>query len=102
VVEFTCMDKDWLEIDKQSFRGGHHNLHPLRYGPYTIIERICESLYRLDLPLQLGIHALINVNNFKLYIPSFLDEEVIVTHTVDNIPKIQLPLLEDAILEAKI
>jgi hypothetical protein len=36
------LDKDW-------FQWHHHNLHPLRYDPYTILERIRENAYRLDL-----------------------------------------------------
>jgi len=88
-------------MDKQRFRGGHHELHPICYGPYTIIERIGENAYRLDLPSQLGIHDVLNVNNLKLYVPSLLDEEVTITHPVDNIPDFQLPLLKDTILDTK-
>jgi len=92
----------WLRMDKEWFRGGHHKLHPIWYGLYTITERIGEDAYRLDLPLQLGIHVVINVNNLKLYISSLLDEEVTITHLVDNIPDFQLPLLEDTILETNV
>jgi len=73
-------------MDKQWFLGGHHKLYPLRYGPYTIIERSGENAYIMHLPPQLGIHVVINVNNLKSYISSLLDEEVNVTHLVDNIP----------------
>jgi len=84
-LEFSCGDKVWLQMDKHHFRGGHHKLHPLRYGPYTIIERISENAYRLDLPPQLGIHAVINVNKLKLYVLLLLDGEVTITRRVDNI-----------------
>jgi len=45
---------------------------------------------------------MININNLKLYVLYILDEEVTITHTFDNIPDFQLPLLQDSILETKV
>jgi hypothetical protein len=64
-----------------------------------VLERIGDNAYRLDLPLQLGIHDVLNVNNLKLFESSLLEEVVPVQHLVDNILDFQPPLLEDTILE---
>lgn len=90
-----------LPSDKQHFEGQHHKLHPLRYGPYTVLECIGENAYRLDLPPQLGIHNVMNVNNLRRFEPPLLEEEVIVQHPVDNIPNFQPPLLKDPILDSQ-
>ena len=81
------------------FKGQHHKLHPLRYSPYTILERIGDNAYWIELPPQLGIPDVLNVNNLKRYEPPFLEEEVQVHHPMEVIPKFQPPLLEDNILE---
>jgi hypothetical protein len=73
----------------------------IRYGQYTILEKIGENVYRLDLPPQLGIHNVINVNHLKLFEPSLLEEPVIFTHPVDNIFDFQLPLAKDTILDTQ-
>jgi len=67
-----------------------------------VLECIGDNAYRLDLPPQLGIHDVLNVNNLKLFEPSLLEEVVPVQHPVDNIPDFQSPLLEDTILEQRI
>ena len=99
---FQPGDRVWLLLAKNRFKGHHHKLHPLRYGPYTVLECIGENAYRLDLPTQLGIHDVLNVNNLKLFEPPLLDEAVTVHHPVDNIPYFQPPLLSDQILDSHI
>jgi hypothetical protein len=89
-------------LEKQRFKGQHHKLHPLRYGPYIVLKRIGDNDYPLDLPLQLGIHDVLNINNLQLFELSLLEEVVPVQHPVDNIPDFQSPLLEDTILEQRI
>ena len=91
----------WLWLDKQCFKGQHHKLHPLRYGPYTILERIGENAYRLDLPSQHGIHDVFNVNNITLFEPPLLEESITIRHPVDNIPDFQPPLFKDTIMDSK-
>jgi hypothetical protein len=98
---FQPRDRVWLLLDKQPFKGQHHKLHPLRYGPYTVLECIGENAYHLDLPSQLDIHDVLNVNNLKLFEPPLLEEAVTVHHPVDNIPYFQPPLLADTILDSK-
>jgi hypothetical protein len=84
-MSFQPGDRVWLHLDKKRFKGQHHKLLPIRYGPYTILEKIGENAYRLDLPPQLGIHNVINVNHLKLFEPPLLEEPVTITHPVDNI-----------------
>jgi hypothetical protein len=100
-MSFQLGDQVWLHLDKKHFKGHHHNLFPIRYGLYTILDKIRENAYRLDLPPQLGIHNVINVNHLKLFDPSLLEELVTITHPVNNIPDFQLPLAKDTILDTR-
>ena len=59
------------------------------------------NAYRLDLPSQLAIHDVLNVNNLKLFEPPLLEESITIHHPVDNIPDFQPPLLKDTILDFK-
>ena len=58
-----------------------------------------ENAYRLDLPPQLGIDNVINVNNLKLFEPPLLEDAVSITHPVDKIPDFQLPVAHDTLLD---
>ena len=100
-LSFQPGDQVWLHLDKKRFKSQHHKLMPIRYGPYTILDKIGENAYRLDLPPQLGIHDVINVNQLKLFEPPLLEEPVTITHPVDNIPDFQMPLDKDTILDTK-
>lgn len=91
----------WLLLDRHNFKVQHHKPHPLKYGPYTVLERMGENAYRLDLIAQLDIHDVLNVNNRKMFEPSLLEETIIVQHPMDNIPDFLLPLLGDKILDSK-
>lgn len=90
-----------VETRQQRFKGKHHKLHLLRYGPYKIMERVGDNAYKLELPPQLGIHVVLNINNPKRFEQSLLEEEVAVKHPVDIILDFQPPLLEDTILEQR-
>jgi len=98
-LEFQPGDRVWLKLDKHGFKGQHHKMHPLRYGPYKILERIGDNAYRHKLPPQLGIHDVLNVNNLKPFEPPLLEEEVQVHHPMDVIQDFQPPLRENTILE---
>jgi hypothetical protein len=52
-----------------------------------------------DLPPQLGIHNVINVNHLNFFEPSLLEEPVTITHVVYKIPDFQIPLAKDTILD---
>jgi hypothetical protein len=98
-MAFQLGDQVWLHLDKKRFKGHHHKILPIRYGPYTILEKVGENAYRLDLPPQLGIHNVIKVNHLNLFEPSLLEEPVTITNLVENIPDFQLPLAKDTILD---
>ena len=98
-MAFQPGDQVWLPLDKKHFKGHHHNLLPIIYGLHTILDKIGENAYRLDLPPQLGIHNVINVNHLKLFEPSLLEELFTITHPMDNIPDFQIPLAKDTILD---
>ena len=91
-MSFQLGDQVWLHLDKKHFKGHHQKLLPVIYGPYTIIDKDRENAYQFDLPPQLGIHNVINVNHLNLFEPDLLEEIVIITHRVDNISDFQLPL----------
>lgn len=67
-----------------------------------MLERIGNDAYHLNLPPQLGIHDVLNINNLKLFESSLLQEVAPVQHLMHNIPYFELPLLEDTILEEHI
>ena len=96
-INFTAFqlgDQVWLHLDKKRFKGNHHKLLHIRYGLYTVLDKIGENAYRLDLPPQLGIHNVINVNHLKNFEPSLMEEPVTINHVVDNIPDFQIPLIQ--------
>jgi hypothetical protein len=71
----------WLYLQKKCFLGAkHHKLHPPRYCPYNILEQLGENDFRFDLPLQLGIHLVINISHLKKYEPSHLEESMSFSH----------------------
>jgi len=88
-------------LENKRFKGQHHKLLPIRYGPYTILQKVVENAYRLDLPPHLGIHNVINVNHLKFFKPPLLEEAVTITHPVNNIPYFQLPLTTDTLLDTR-
>ena len=65
-LTFQPRDKVWLHLDKKCFKGQHHKLLPIRYGPYSILDKIGENAYRLDLPPQLGIHNVIKFQSSEV------------------------------------
>lgn len=66
---------------------------------YTLLQKIGENAFNLDLPIVLGIHSIINVNQLNLYVPPHLEEQVQVTHPMDNILDHRPPLVEDTLLK---
>jgi hypothetical protein len=100
-MSFHPRDQVWLHLDKKHFKGHHQKLLPMRYGLYTILDNIGENACMLDLPPQLGIHNVINVNHLKLFDPSLLEEPVTITYPMDNIPNFQLPLAKETILDTR-
>jgi hypothetical protein len=43
-------DKVWMHLQKEHLAGPHHNLRPLRYGPYTLTKAVGENSFELSIP----------------------------------------------------
>jgi hypothetical protein len=80
-----------LHLHKKRFKGHQQSSANQILSVYNT-HKIGENAYRLDMPPQMGIHNVINVNNLKLFEPSLLEELVTITHQVDKIIDFQLPL----------
>ena len=91
-MSFHLGDKLWLHLDNKCFKGQYHKLLPIRYGPYTILEKIGENSYQLDLSPQFRIHNVFNFNHLNFFEPPLLEEPVTITHPMENISDFQLPL----------
>jgi hypothetical protein len=54
-------------------------LKPIRYGPFTILDKSGTNSFRLYLPPYMQIYSIVNVENLKLFEPPMImdqDEEV--------------------------
>jgi hypothetical protein len=60
--QFEFGDQAWLHISKERLKGEDNKLKPIRYGPFTILEKRGTNDFRLDLP---------SVDEFA---PEYLDE----------------------------
>jgi len=54
---FQVGDQIWLYISKDIMQGEGKKLKPIRYGPFTILEKIGENYFRLDLPAYMHIYS---------------------------------------------
>ena len=102
---FQIGDKVWLTISKDRLKGEGKKLKPIRYGPFTILDKIGTNAFCLDLPLYMQIYSVVNVENLKLYEPPMIvdeDENVQVPSVDDFDPKYLNELQQDAILDRKI
>ena len=102
---FQIGDKVWLTISKDRLKGEGKKLKPIRYGPFTILDKIGTNAFRLDLPPYMQIYSVVNVDNLKLYEPPMIvdeDENVQVPSVDDFAPKYLNELQQDVILDRKI
>jgi hypothetical protein len=67
-------------------RGEGKKLRPIQYGSLRIMENIGANSLFLDLPSYIHIYSVANVENFKLYEPPMI---------VDEVEDIQVPIVED-------
>jgi hypothetical protein len=61
-------DRIWLSTKNLKKKGRSEKLLPRFIGPYTIIERINDVAYKIDLPSSLRIHNVFHVSLLKPYI----------------------------------
>ena len=83
---FQIGDKVWLTISKYILKGEGKNLKPIRYSPFTILDKIATNAFCLDLPPYMQIYSVVNVENLKLYEPPMI---------VDEDENIQVPSIDD-------
>ena len=70
---FQVGDKVWLHLQKECLAGPHRNLHPLRYGSYTLTKVVVENSFDLIILPSLGLHLVFNVDYLRPYFPPLLD-----------------------------
>lgn len=63
----------WLYISKERLQGEGKKIKPIRYGPFKIVEKICNNAFRLDLPPYMQVYAIVNVEN--LYVPPLVEDQ---------------------------
>ena len=77
-------------------------LKPIRYGPFTILEKIGTNAFSLELPPYMQIYTVVNVENLKLYEPPMImdERENVSFPSVDEFsPEYMDELKEDVILD---
>jgi hypothetical protein len=60
-------------------KGEGNKLKPIRYGPFTILEKSDTNDFHLDLSPCMKIYSVVNIENLKLFEPPMImdqDEEV--------------------------
>jgi hypothetical protein len=65
----------WLQLNKERLQGHNKKIKDLRYGPFEILEKVGDNVYRLGIPPYMSIYSIVNVENLKLHEPSMLDQE---------------------------
>jgi len=97
-------DKVWFHISKDRMKGEGKMLQPIRYGSFTILEKIGNNAFRLDLLVYMQMYSVVNVENLNLYEPPLImyTDEVDTVPTVDDFaPEYLDELREDIILDRK-
>ena len=94
----------WLHISKERMNREGKKLKPIRYGPFTILEKIGMNAFRLELPPYMQIYSVVNVENLKLYEPPMImdERENVSLPSVDEFaPEYMDELKEDVILDRR-
>jgi hypothetical protein len=50
------LETRWLHIRKEILKGEGKKINPIRYGPFTILEKSGTNAFRLDLPPYMQIY----------------------------------------------
>ena len=85
-------------------KGEWKNLRPIRYGPFTILEKIGNNAFHLNLLTYTQMYSIVNVENLKLYEPPLImdTEEVGTVPTIDDFaPEYLDELPKDIILDKR-
>jgi hypothetical protein len=85
-------------------KGEGKKLKPIRYGPFTILEKRDTNAFHLDLPPYMQIYSVVIVEKLKLFEPPMImdqDEEVSIPSVDEFAPEYLDELQEDIILDRK-
>ena len=102
--QFQVGNKVWFQISKDRMKGEGKKLRPIWYGRFTILEKIGNNAFHLDLLIYMQMYSVVNVENLKLYeAPLIMDiEEVGTVPIVDGFALEYLDELpEDIILDKR-
>jgi hypothetical protein len=72
---FQVGDEVWIYISNERLKGEGKQLKPIQYGPFNILDKIGNNVFRLDLPPYMQMYAVVNVENLKLYEPTLIDDQ---------------------------
>jgi hypothetical protein len=91
-VDHQCQvgDRVCLHISKERLKGEGKKFKPIRYGPFTILEKSGTDSFCLDLPPYMHIYSVVNIENLKLFEPPMImdqDEEVSIPEVVEFAPE---------------
>jgi hypothetical protein len=85
-------------------KGEGNKFNPIRYGPFTILEKSGTNDFHLDLPPYMQIYSIVNVENLKLFEPPMImdhDEEVSFPSIDEFSPEYLYDLKEYIILDRR-
>ncbi len=94
----------WFHISKDRMKGEGKKLRAIRYGPFTILAKIGDNAFCLDLPAYKKMYSVVSVANLKLYEPPLVmgTKEVAQIPRVDDFaPDYQDKLPKDIILDRR-
>jgi hypothetical protein len=72
-IEFKVGDQVWIDVKKLHLLGDNqkrHKLLPKYAGPYEIIEKISDLVFKVRLPPEIDIHPYLNIDKLQLHRPS--------------------------------
>jgi hypothetical protein len=94
----------WLHIGKEILKGEGKKIKPIRYGPFTILEKSGTSYFHLDILPYMQIYSLVNIEKLKLFEPPMImdqNEEVSIPSIDEFAPKYLDELQEYVILDKR-
>ena len=70
-------DQVFLHINKDRLQGEGRKLKPISYGSFTILDKVGNNAFRLDLPPYMQMYSVVYLKNIKLYEPPMIvDQDV--------------------------
>ena len=58
-------------------QGEGKKLKPIRYGPFTILDKVGNNAFRLEFPPNMQMYSVVNVENLKLYDPPMIVDQYV-------------------------